>query len=200
VFIDVEIPSGKELGDFKLEYKSEQAIFLLPKTYSISGIFDDKGKAKAPKIAMKGFDAKKVLSSFRHDDFVDFLHGELPELKMLMSPRFGTMKTSMRMGRFVEMMYDPEVVRQNDRKREQDYFERTGKRMIIDRKDYIFSKSIKSKYDKRIILGNNWETRPIKLEGKNEDLESIHDVDRGAIVYYVDEPIRSDDSTDFFAF
>ncbi len=200
VFIDKDIPSGKDLGEFKLEYKAEQSIFLLPKTYSISGIFDDKGKAKAPKIAMKGFDAKKVFSTFRHDDFINFLHGELPKLQMIMTPRFGTMKTSMRMGRFVEMMYDPEVVRQNDRKREQDYFDRTGKRMKIEREEYVFSKSIKSKYDKRIILGNNWETRPIKLEGTNENLESIPDVDRGAVVYYLDERTSADDDTDFFTF
>lgn len=59
IFTTKELPTGKGLGDLKLEAKIKEAVFIQPKTYSI---IDDKGKNE---IKIKGFPK----NSFTHADF-----------------------------------------------------------------------------------------------------------------------------------
>lgn len=68
-FLDCEIHSSKELGEFKFEKKYQRACFLQSKTYIAEA--DEKIK-----IAMKGFDKRK-LKDFTFNDFKLALQGEL---------------------------------------------------------------------------------------------------------------------------
>ena len=68
-FLDREIPSSKNLGEFKFEQKYSRACFLLNKTY----IAESEEKTK---IVMKGFDKRK-LKNFSFNDFKLALQGEL---------------------------------------------------------------------------------------------------------------------------
>jgi hypothetical protein len=58
------LPSSKNLGDIKLEYEIDKAVFLLPKTYYLNG-FDTGKQEHVEKITMKGF----MKNKFTFDDF-----------------------------------------------------------------------------------------------------------------------------------
>lgn len=86
---------GDELGQLKLENTWDSAIFLLPKTYMA------KSASKA-KIAMKGFDKKKI-QGFTMDDFRAALDGDLRRFKILNEPKFATFKSALGQKKFVTM-------------------------------------------------------------------------------------------------
>lgn len=82
-----KMPIDDELGGLKIEYTREQACFLLPKTYILSGGGDRI-------IKMKGFDKKKI-SHFSLDDFTSCLEGEL-KLTAKVGKRIAKFKESLR--------------------------------------------------------------------------------------------------------
>lgn len=95
IFTTRVLDHGKDLGQLKLEATYESAIFLLPKTYIA------KGFAKS-KIAMKGFDKKKI-SQFEFDDFHNALEGDLKRFKIENEPKFATFKTALAQKKLVTM-------------------------------------------------------------------------------------------------
>lgn len=98
LFTTRELPTGRGLGELKLEYECGSACFLLPKTYVAEGV---EGKV-SKKIVMKGFDKKKI-SGFTYDDFLQCLQGDLKRLRVVQEPKFATFKTAVRMGKLVTM-------------------------------------------------------------------------------------------------
>ena len=94
VYTTRELPTSDELGGLKLEATHGPTCFLLPKTYIATG--------KIPKIAMKGFDKKKI-RHFTFDDFKNYLEGDLKMLSIELEPRFATLKTALKQKKFVTM-------------------------------------------------------------------------------------------------
>lgn len=94
LFTTSVLPTGSELGELKLEktwlYPDNKACFLLPKTYFAGD-----------KIAMKGFDKKKI-KHFTFEDFKASLEGEL-RLKTHTEPRMNRFKTAMSHGKFLHL-------------------------------------------------------------------------------------------------
>lgn len=80
------------LGALKLEYESDSACFLLPKTYKA-------GK----KVVMKGFDRKKI-QHFSQEDFLTALEGDLRRLKIIQAPKFATFRSALRKKKLVTML------------------------------------------------------------------------------------------------
>lgn len=80
LFTTAKLPTGKNLGELKLEYEGYRACFVLPKTYMIDEIVNlqDKktGHPITRKLTMKGFEARKI-KDFTPEDFVATLEGEL---------------------------------------------------------------------------------------------------------------------------
>lgn len=102
-----EYPTGEGLGELKCESKTYSACFLLPKTY-IAG----------KKVAMKGFDKKKI-SHFTQEDFEACLEGDLKRLRIIQEPKFATFKTALRQGEVVCMTKSsPKQIRSRYDKRE----------------------------------------------------------------------------------
>jgi hypothetical protein len=95
VFTTKELPTGKNLGELKLENTHDSAVFLLPKTYIA---INPRGK----KIAMKGFDKKKV-DNFDLDDFKNALEGDLSRFKIINAPKFASLKQSLSKKKIVSM-------------------------------------------------------------------------------------------------
>ena len=130
VWTTKEFPSGKNLGDLKLEdLHKEGACFLLPKTYIAMG-----GK-KQKKLAMKGFSSRKT-EHFTMEDFQNGLQGEMQKFKVTNEPKFATLKTALKQKKIVAMTKGSD-------------------------------KSLKSLYDKRIIIKNGLgepTTKPIILQ------------------------------------
>jgi hypothetical protein len=94
IFTTTPMPTSTELGALKLEAKHTNAVFLLPKTYSLEGL--------KRKIRMKGFEKKKT-ENFSHEDFKNFFDGTLKQLKADSPPKFATFKTALRQGKLVAM-------------------------------------------------------------------------------------------------
>lgn len=94
IFTTREMPTGSELGALKLEAKHKNAVFLLPKTYSLEGMIR--------KLKMKGFERKKT-ENFTHEDFKNYFDGTLKQLKAESPPKFATFKTALRQGKIVAM-------------------------------------------------------------------------------------------------
>lgn len=93
LFTTKKLKEGKNLGDLKLEYRSLAACFLLPKTYIIHGILDqkdEKGVDILKKVVMKGFGTRKI-QKFEFEDFMTALEGELRVLRVEYKPQ-GIMK------------------------------------------------------------------------------------------------------------
>lgn len=90
IFTTKDFPSGKALGELKLEYESTRAIFLLPKTYCV----ENEGEG-FKKLAMKGFSNRKI-QHFGFDDFYTALEGDLRHMKVVHDEKLATMRTAMR--------------------------------------------------------------------------------------------------------
>jgi hypothetical protein len=90
IFTTKEFPSGSGLGELKLEYESNRAVFLLPKTYFAENT-DDPFK----KIAMKGFSNRKI-KHFTFKDFFTALEGDLRHMRVVHDAKLATMKTAMK--------------------------------------------------------------------------------------------------------
>lgn len=94
-FTTMELPTGNSLGDLKLEHTYDSACFLLPKTYIATS------NAKV-KIAMKGFDKKKI-QHFTFDDFTTALEGDLKRMRITNEPKFASLKTALAQKKLVTM-------------------------------------------------------------------------------------------------
>lgn len=95
IFTTSELSTGARLGDFKLEHVYDSACFLLPKTY----IATSKSKTK---IAMKGFDKKKI-QNFTFEDFKHAFEGDLKRLKVTNEPKFASLKSALAQKKLVTM-------------------------------------------------------------------------------------------------
>lgn len=96
IFTTKELKSGKALGELKLEAEYESgAVFLLPKTYFALG-------TKKKKIAMKGFDKKKI-DLFTLEDFKNALEGDLKRFKITNEPKFASLKQALSKNKIVTM-------------------------------------------------------------------------------------------------
>jgi len=94
IFTTTPMRTGTALGDLKLEAEHKNAVFLLPKTYSLEGL--------ARKLRMKGFERKKT-EGFTHEDFQNYFDGTLKQLKADSPPKFATLKTALKQGKIVAM-------------------------------------------------------------------------------------------------
>lgn len=188
IFTTVDMPTGDELGMLKLEYESNEAVFLMPKTYSIDDILNSDYSSK---VTMKGFDRRKV-QSFTHKDLLDFKFGEISVLRAFDPAKFLTMKSAFQKNTFLGMArsVDDETKRfkeqteffkiaREDARRSGDtlteaMFEVEMKKMRerFDKKKQVNYKEIKSKYDKRIACKDNINTTPIVLGVINGIFES----------------------------
>lgn len=90
----------KGLGGLKIEYEAEAACFLLPKTYVVQGVKDQKFEKK---VTMKGFDRKKT-KHFTVEDFQMALEGDLRRLHIYQEPKFATFKTALGKGKILAML------------------------------------------------------------------------------------------------
>jgi len=166
-FMDKKWESGKQLGELKLEYSADSSVFLLPKTYLVDGI---EGESYKKKLTMKGFNNRKV-QHFTKDDFQHALRGELDRLTIKQEPKFATLKTALRNGRFLMMNFDNDTKREIDKERELSHYNKTGKHKNIEKDTYAINKrSIKSVYDKRTVTNQGLLSKPIKLVNGQEEL------------------------------
>lgn len=102
---------GGKLGELKLEYQTtpdpktglHRAAFLLPKTYLIENVFQNKSGDWYNKVAMKGFDKRKI-ANFKFEDFKSALEGDLRHLKVTHDEKFAKFKTAVKKGSFLELM------------------------------------------------------------------------------------------------
>lgn len=157
------LPTGKALGDLKEEYTAKEAVFILPKTYYI-GDGEQDGVSFDKKVTMKGFDKKKT-QAFNLEDFTAALEGDLRLLRMDEMPKVATFKTALRYGELLMMKNDPVTLKAIHERKEQEYLSKHGKKKKYVREEYKMSeRAIKSSYNKRIIIKDGWDTRPIHLE------------------------------------
>lgn len=85
-FVDKHLPTSDILGGIKMEYERDEACFLLPKTYMLSG-------SGEKIVKMKGFDKKKI-GNFQMNDFKSALEGEMKLVS----------KTGVRIAKFKESL------------------------------------------------------------------------------------------------
>ena len=157
-----KLPTGKALGDLKEEYSAKEAVFILPKTYYI-GDGEQDGETFDKKVTMKGFDRKKT-QAFNLEDFTSALEGDLRLLRMDEQPKVATFKTALRYGELLMMKNDPVTLKAIHERKEQEYLTKTGKKKKYVREEYKMSeRAIKSSYNKRIIIKEGWDTKPIHL-------------------------------------
>lgn len=95
LFTTKKFKTSSALGDLKLEHEYDSACFLLPKTYIATS-------AKKTKIAMKGFDKRKI-EHFGFDDFMSALDGDLKRMKVTSEPKFASLKTALAQKKIVTM-------------------------------------------------------------------------------------------------
>lgn len=125
--------NSKDLGEMKLEYKSKQAVFLLPKTYMADTLapvwtyFNQTGKEEkdaagkklktSKKVVMKGFDKRKI-ANFKPEDFESALEGDLKRLKTTNPEKFATFKTAISKNKFLMLLEEsPREIRSRYDKR-----------------------------------------------------------------------------------
>lgn len=125
IFTTRVLEHGKSLGALKLESEFENAVFLLPKTYYAKG-------STKNKIAMKGFDKKKI-QAFDYDDFHNALEGDLKRFKIVNEPKFATLKTALAQKKFVAM----------SKKSEKQLKATYSKRIVFKKDGEFFTKPIK---------------------------------------------------------
>lgn len=112
IFTTDTMDTSDKLGKLKLEYTTNSACFLLPKTY----ITDDL-------IKMKGFDKKKT-DNFNFENFKNTLRGDLELLKYKTNRPLKTFKQGLKSGQIlaygkkstkeIKSMYDKRIVIKND--------------------------------------------------------------------------------------
>ncbi|PIS01510.1 MAG: hypothetical protein COT84_02005 [Chlamydiae bacterium CG10_big_fil_rev_8_21_14_0_10_35_9] len=187
IFTTMKFDTGEKLGDLKLEYEVDSACFLLPKTYINE--YGEGFEAMKKKITMKGFESRKT-SHFKYEDLVEFLRGDLAELKIMQDFKFATLKTAMNRGSFLDMLNDPKRNKLLDEQKLQRWEKKY--KMILEKdadmaiewrrnnpkpklkKSYDYSyKSIKSSYSKRILDKSNILTTPIHLDPSKELMEEL---------------------------
>jgi len=95
IFTTRPLNTGKELGELKLEGTYDSAVFLLPKTYFALS-------KQKKKIAMKGFDKKKI-QDFTIEDFKNGLEGDLKRFKIENEPKFASLKQALAQNKIVSM-------------------------------------------------------------------------------------------------
>lgn len=95
IFTTRKLEHSSSLGDLKFESEFDSAVFLLPKTYFARGL-------QKNKIAMKGFDRKKI-QNFDFTDFQNALEGDLKRFKIQNDPKFATFKTALAQKKLVTM-------------------------------------------------------------------------------------------------
>lgn len=103
IFTTKKMKTGDKLGDLKEEYACNKAVFLLPKTYVVEG--DDEFK----KLAMKGFDKRKI-QNFGYEDFFAALEGDLRNMRVVHDAKFAKFKTAARKGCLTTLL--PEQAKQ----------------------------------------------------------------------------------------
>lgn len=104
MFTTVKLPTGDAIGELKDECPKDpiyKAVFLLPKTYVIEG--SDKSEKKFKKLAMKGFDKRKI-SCFEYQDFFTALEGDLRHMKVTHDERFAKFKTAAKKGNLTTLL------------------------------------------------------------------------------------------------
>jgi len=188
IFTTEDMPTGDELGQLKLEYESNESVFLMPKTYSIDDILN---ADYSNKITMKGFDRKKV-QSFTHRDLLDFKFMENSVLKAFDPEKFLTMGSAFQKGVFLGMnrSIKDELKRYKEQKlfilmeklkaeKEGDHLKLEAMKVKEGRLDErhnkvkeVNYKEIKSKYDKRLPHPDLINTKPIILGVINGKFES----------------------------
>lgn len=149
IFTPRKLKTGNKLGELKLEDSLNQAVFLLPKTYLM--ITDDKKK-----IAMKGFDNKKI-QHFQYKDFITALEGDLKLLNAKNQNPL-TIKTESRMNRFKTALKKGSILNMTEEG----------------------IKTIRSKYNKRIV-NSDFTTTPfnhetLEFDFKKELLEYLNEI------------------------
>lgn len=197
IFTTETMPTGDGLGALKLEYESNSAVFLMPKTYSIDDILN---ADYASKITMKGFDRRKV-QSFSHKDLLDFKFGEIAALKAYDPEKFLTMKSAFQKNTFLGMnrSLKDEERRYNEQMElfliQQDLCREAGDVVLMgmldirikklkeryEKKKPVNYKEIKSKYDKRIAHEDGINTTPITLGVMDGKFESEYEKTSGSV-------------------
>ena len=104
LFTTKKISASSELGGLKLEYESDKACFILPKTYMVEST---KAGELMKKITMKGFERRKI-QQFTMENFESALEGELKALTAKNSAKFCRFKTALGKGQFLSMMGEQE--------------------------------------------------------------------------------------------
>ena len=185
IFTTTEMETGDELGAMKEEYKSNGAVFVLPKTYSIDDIIGAKKKSKKTMKGMTG----KMAATFSHRDFYEYQLSFTSEMKAYAPEKFDTIKTAMRKGCFLSMsnsvkdeekraidFRDELYKKRNEAKKKGDHILETAIELQLERiREGIFKvkevnyRSVKSKYDKRLKSENEIDTDPIILGLKTLD-------------------------------
>jgi hypothetical protein len=82
-YVSKKLKTGNGLGELKLEEKTHEAVFVLPKTYKTDN-----------KMKMKGFDRK--ITNFNFEDFSKALQGELYRLRYKEKSRVMTFKSALK--------------------------------------------------------------------------------------------------------
>jgi hypothetical protein len=93
-------PDQTGLGGLKIEYEAAAACFLLPKSYVVQGVTDQKFLKK---VTMKGFDKQKT-KGFTVEDFQLALEGDLRRLHIHQEPKFATFKTALGKGKILHIL------------------------------------------------------------------------------------------------
>lgn len=130
IFTTRELEHGKDLGQLKLECEYSSAVFLLPKTYIARN-------STKTKIAMKGFDKKKI-KDFTYEDFHTALEGDLKRFRITNEPKFATLKTALAQRKIVAMT----------KKSEKQLRATYSKRIIYKKDGQFFTKPIELKENK----------------------------------------------------
>lgn len=193
IFVTKDFKEGDKLGEMKLEYTATSACFLLPKTYVAEGVEGEDFLDKNKKVAMKGFDRKKI-QHFTFEDFRECLYGDAKRLRIIQTPKFATLRTALRKGEFVCMAFDPttdeaaahkkldkvnaDIVKYSIVLSQNNFAESEYPAMIkkLKQKKKALEKklsegfqestrSIQSQYDKRICSPDGFFSKPIHIGG-----------------------------------
>jgi hypothetical protein len=156
-FTPENIVSSKELGEFKLEYSRDRAVFLLPKTYLTESdparMEREVCQEELKKVVMKGF-AKDSIKHFTFEDFQNALEGEMRVMKAKDPLVWCKFKTN-----FTQREFERYVVEQIGLSALQPEKMSTFKSALRKQRFVSLEKesprSVASIYDKRVLLKNS---------------------------------------------